>query len=90
MDQTTPNWAPLEVVIPADGLGEWMWMGRVAHGDVVIEQYKHVDTRRYLCLDQTNRAWRVSYAVPTDPKAPTPEPTIAQTAVAEAVARALG
>jgi hypothetical protein len=58
----TPDWKPLEAVVPADKLHDWMWMCRVRHGGRVIEQYKHADTRRYLNLDQQGGAWRISYS----------------------------
>jgi hypothetical protein len=39
-----PNWAPLELVLPAHELDSFMYMGRVGE----IELYKHCLTRRYL------------------------------------------
>jgi hypothetical protein len=39
-----PNWAPLEFVVPARELGDFMYMGRAGE----IELYKHRITRRYL------------------------------------------
>jgi hypothetical protein len=53
-----PNWDPLHVVLPLEWCDGFMWMFRVEEGDAVIEMYKHGITRRYLMLDQHNRAWR--------------------------------
>ena len=39
-----PNWAPLELVLPARELEDFMYMGRSEE----IELYKHCLTRRYL------------------------------------------
>ena len=39
-----PNWAPLELVLPACELENFMYMGRAGE----IELYKHQLTRRYL------------------------------------------
>ncbi len=39
-----PNWAPLELVLPACQLEDFMYMGRAGE----IELYKHRLTRRYL------------------------------------------
>jgi hypothetical protein len=39
-----PNWAPLELVLPARELEDFMYMGRSGE----IELYKHWLTRRYL------------------------------------------
>jgi hypothetical protein len=43
-----PNWAPLELAVPASELDNFMYMGRAGE----IELYKHRITRRYL-----NIAW---------------------------------
>jgi hypothetical protein len=61
VDQHTPNWAPLESVIPLDDCADWMWMSRLEHGGRPIEQYKHRDTRQYLNLDAEGNAYRVEY-----------------------------
>jgi len=53
-----PNWDPLHVVLPLEWCDGFMWMFRVSDGDAVIEMYKHGISRRYLMLDQHNRAWR--------------------------------
>ena len=53
-----PDWDPLHVVLPLEWCDGFMWMFRVEEGDAVIEMYKHGITRRYLMLDQHNRAWR--------------------------------
>jgi hypothetical protein len=53
-----PNWEPLESKLRPEAMGDWMWMCRVQTKDgVLIEQYKHRDTRRYVNLDQEGRAW---------------------------------
>jgi hypothetical protein len=43
-----PNWAPLEAVLPACELENFMYMGRAGE----IELYKHRLTRRYLNIGQ--------------------------------------
>lgn len=53
-----PDWEPLHVVLPIEWCDGFMWMFRVEEGDVAIEMYKHGITRRYLMLDQHNRAYR--------------------------------
>jgi len=52
-----PDWDPLHVVLPLDWCDGFMWMFRVEEDDAVIEMYKHGITRRYLMLDQFNRAY---------------------------------
>ena len=39
-----PNWTPLELLLPAGELENFMYMGRAGE----IELYKHCLTRRYL------------------------------------------
>lgn len=41
-----PNWTPLELVVPACELEDFMYMGRA--GEIVL--YKHRITRRYLYI----------------------------------------
>lgn len=53
-----PEWEPLHVVLPLDWCDGFMWMFRVTQGDATIELYKHGITRRYLNLDQFNRAYQ--------------------------------
>ena len=53
-----PNWAPAERVVPGI-LTDLMHMGTTATAAGLIEQYKHIDTRRYLNLDAAGRAWRL-------------------------------
>lgn len=90
-EAANPDWAPLEVVIPEESLGDWMWMGRIRDGDVVIEQYKHCDTRQYLNLDHTHRAWTVSLSAETNPYPSSPrQPQLAPIAIADAIAAAVG
>jgi hypothetical protein len=43
-----PNWAPLESVLPACELENFMYMGRAGE----IELYKHRFTRRYLNIER--------------------------------------
>lgn len=52
-----PDWDPLHVVLPLEWCAGFMWMFRLEEGDAVIEMYKHGITRRYLMLDQHNRAY---------------------------------
>ncbi|WP_431976033.1 hypothetical protein [Micromonospora haikouensis] len=61
-DDHTPDWRPLEALLPADKVGAWMWMARVRRGHRVIEQYKHSSTRAHINLDQDSRAWRVAFS----------------------------
>lgn len=53
-----PDWDPLHDVLPMEWCDGFMWMYRVNEGDAVIEMYKHGIARRYLMLDQRNRAYR--------------------------------
>ncbi|MEX1004140.1 MAG: hypothetical protein WD156_02070 [Acidimicrobiia bacterium] len=53
-----PDWEPLERHVPESLWGEFMWMYRVRPEGRGIEAYKHRDTRRYLHLDHSNRAWQ--------------------------------
>lgn len=50
----TPNWAPLEKVIPIKWCAGFMWMGETRG----IHLYKHGFTRRYLNLDMEGSAYR--------------------------------
>jgi hypothetical protein len=43
-----PNWTPLESVVPASELENFMYMGRAGE----IELYKHQFTRRYLNMER--------------------------------------
>ena len=43
-----PNWTPLELLLPASELENFMYMGRVGE----IELYKHQFTRRYLNIER--------------------------------------
>lgn len=59
-----PVWEPLEKVIQ-DTVGiekckYFMYMGRVALGEVWIYLYKHTRTRRYLNLDCRGNAYRMN------------------------------
>ncbi len=46
-----PNWAPLELVVPACELENFMYMGRAGE----IEFYKHRITRRYLNIGRNSQ-----------------------------------
>lgn len=60
-----PNWGPLETALrPEMPVEDWMWMCTVEVDGVRIEQYKHIDTRRYLNLDEDGCAYRVTYTGP--------------------------
>lgn len=55
-----PNWAPLELVLPACELEHFMYMGRAGE----IELYKHWLTRRYLNISADGqRFYRYSVCV---------------------------
>jgi hypothetical protein len=45
-----PNWAPLELLLPACELENFMYMGRAGE----IELYKHRFTRRYLNIERNS------------------------------------
>jgi len=45
-----PNWVPLELVVPACELENFMYMGRAGE----IELYKHRFTRRYLNIERNS------------------------------------
>ena len=45
-----PNWTPLELVVPACELENFMYMGRAGE----IELYKHQLTRRYLNIERNS------------------------------------
>lgn len=53
------SWGPAEQVVP-ELLDVLMLMGTVEYSGEVIQQYKHVDTRRYLNLDSSGQAWQVA------------------------------
>ena len=46
-----PNWTPLESVVPACELADFMYMGRAGE----IELYKHQFTRRYLNIERNSQ-----------------------------------
>lgn len=56
---SVPNWIPAEKYVP-HLLGDLMHMGTVVHHGREIEQYKHIDTRRYLNLDESGQAWEIA------------------------------
>ena len=45
-----PNWTPLELVLPACELENFMYMGRAGE----IELFKHQLTRRYLNIERNS------------------------------------
>lgn len=49
----SPNWKPLERLIPAPMCVEFMWM---FHSEG-LEHYKHIETRRYLRLDKDGKCY---------------------------------
>lgn len=53
------SWGPAEQVAP-ELLDVLMLMGTVEYGGRVIQQYKHVDTRRYINLDESGQAWEIA------------------------------
>jgi hypothetical protein len=53
-----PNWAPLEQRLGNDCAG-FMWM----YSKDGIEYYKHIDTRRYLCLSARGDAFLLSEGI---------------------------
>lgn len=48
-----PNWAPLELAVPAWELENFMYMGRAGE----IELYKHRLTRRYLNIGRNSQSF---------------------------------
>lgn len=75
LDRTDePNWEPLERVsllarqslsLPSFHPGEFMLMGRLAApGGVRIHLFKHVDTRRYINLDEQGHAYEYCGSLP--------------------------
>lgn len=53
------SWAAAEQAVP-ELLDALMFMGTVTHGGQVIQQYKHMDTRHYLNLDDSGQAWQIA------------------------------
>jgi hypothetical protein len=56
---TDQRWAPAEQQVP-ELLENLMHMGSVEYSGNVIQQYKHVDTRRYINLDGSGQAWQIA------------------------------
>ena len=48
-----PNWAPLELAVPANELDNYMYMGRAGE----VELYKHRLTRRYLNIGRNSQSF---------------------------------
>ncbi len=60
IDLTSPNWAPLHLVVPADQAEMFMWMhGCVWTDGFRLEAYKHRITRQYLYLSEDGAAYMV-------------------------------
>ncbi|GAA0550244.1 hypothetical protein GCM10010172_35440 [Paractinoplanes ferrugineus] len=57
LDADQPHWGPLRKLIPADQLDGWMWMARSTYNGVIVEHYKHSETRGGLTLDHEGRYW---------------------------------
>jgi hypothetical protein len=52
-----PDWRPLLDLVP-DEVPDFMWMFRdFLEGGIVVEAYKHRETRQYLHLDESGRAY---------------------------------
>lgn len=45
--QTRESWIPLEKALGHAQCKDFMWMGSTG----TVQQYKHIDTRRYLLID---------------------------------------
>jgi hypothetical protein len=53
-----PNWDPLMEVVGHRVIGDFMWMFEVKLSDGrAVHAYKHVDTRRYIHLDEDCNAF---------------------------------
>jgi hypothetical protein len=58
-DQCEPIWEPLEKLLPLELVEGFMSMYQTStHEGPTIHAYKHIDTRRYLFLDETGDSWR--------------------------------
>lgn len=61
-----PNWAPLELVLPFEQCGGFMYMGTgQSNIDSTVYLYKHGITRHYLNLDATGNAYIYNAALNT-------------------------
>ena len=59
-DFTSPTWAPLHLVVPADQAEMFMWMhGCVWADGFRLEAYKHRITRQYPYLSEDGAAYMV-------------------------------
>ena len=57
-DFTSPNWAPLHVVVSPDQVEMFMWMhGCIWTDGFRLEAYKHRITRQYLYLSEDGAAY---------------------------------
>ena len=53
-----PDWRPLEDLVGEELASEFMWMFEVQlASDVLLQAYKHIDTRRYLHLDPSGTTY---------------------------------
>ncbi|GGN39777.1 hypothetical protein FHR83_006643 [Actinoplanes campanulatus] len=57
LDADAPHWGPLRACLPADQLDGWMWMARSTYNGVIVEHYKHHETRGGITLDHEGRYW---------------------------------
>ncbi len=58
MEYETPNWDPLMKVVGHRVIGDLMWMHEVRLTDGrAVHAYKHIDTRRYIHLDEDGNAF---------------------------------
>jgi hypothetical protein len=54
----TPDWDPLMKVVGHRVIGDFMWMHEVQLSDGrTVHAYKHIDTRRYIHLDEDGNAF---------------------------------
>lgn len=50
-------WAPLEALFSPQHCGRFMFMNQIVQNGTIIYLYKHRQTRRYLNLDTSGRAY---------------------------------
>lgn len=51
--ETRESWIPLEKALGQTQCKDFMWMGSTG----TVQQYKHIDTRRYLLIDAISGAF---------------------------------
>lgn len=59
------SWHPAEQVLPEELLNRLVHMGTVEHDSLVIQQYKHLDTRRHINLDTSGQPWDLAVDLET-------------------------